>query len=77
VSFECRGGDYAAPIVVSIGSVRVLPNIDVNCNIVGTPVLNYSFSFDNRAASVAECRKFCAKRQKYLHNSALLGLSSC
>ena len=64
--------DYAAPIVVSIGSVRVLPSIDASRSIVGTPVLNYSISFDNRATSVVEARKFCAKLQKYLRNPALL-----
>jgi len=64
--------DYAAPVVVSIGSVRVLPSIDASRSIVGTPVLNYSISFDNRATSVVEARKFCAKLQKYLRNPALL-----
>jgi hypothetical protein len=63
---------YSPPVVVSIGSVRVLPALDANRQVGGTPVLNYSVSFDNRAASVVECRKFCAKLQKYLKNPALL-----
>ena len=66
------GTDYAAPIVVSIGSVRILPSVDAARSIVGTPVLNFSISFDTRAASVVEARKFCAKLQKYLRNPALL-----
>jgi pyruvate/2-oxoglutarate dehydrogenase complex dihydrolipoamide acyltransferase (E2) component len=63
---------YAPPIVVTIGSVRVLPTIDGERKVTGTPVLNYSISFDNRAASVVECRKFCAKLQKYLRSPATL-----
>ena len=74
VSMVPNGGvdSYAAPIVVSIGSVRVLPAIDGDRKLSGSPVLNYSISFDNRAASVVECRKFCAKLQKYLRNPASL-----
>lgn len=63
---------YSPPIVVSIGSVRVLAALDQERKVNGSPVLNYSISFDNRAASVVECRKFCAKLQKYLRNPAAL-----
>jgi hypothetical protein len=65
-------GSYSPPIVVSIGSVRVLPTLDSERKVTGAPVLNYTISFDNRAASVVECRKFCAKLQKYLRNPAAL-----
>jgi len=67
-SFEA----YSPPIVVSIGSVRVLPALEGPSKLHGTPVLNYSISFDNRAASVVECRKFCSKLQKYLRNPSSL-----
>lgn len=63
---------YSPPIVVTIGSVRVLAQLDSERRLTGAPVLNYAISFDNRAASVVECRKFCAKLQKYLKNPALL-----
>mmetsp|Transcript_30184 Transcript_30184/g.65023 ORF Transcript_30184/g.65023 Transcript_30184/m.65023 type:complete len:475 (+) Transcript_30184:3-1427(+) len=65
-------GASAPPFIVSIGSVRVLASLNAERNLTGAPVLNYSVSVDNRAASAAECRKFCARLQKYLRSPSLL-----
>lgn len=65
-------GCTAAPIIVSIGSVRVLAALDLDRHLAGNPVLNYSLSFDNRAASLVECRRFCSKLQKFLRDPTLL-----
>ena len=64
---------YNIPIIVSIGSMRVLPALDAQQKqITGTHVLNCSISIDNCAANMTEVRRFCAKLQKFLKDPSLL-----
>lgn len=64
---------YNIPIIVSIGSMRVLPALDTQQKqISGTLVLNCSISIDNCAANMTEVRRFCAKLQKFLKDPSLL-----
>jgi hypothetical protein len=72
MSMVPSGEDGAPPFIVSIGSVRVLTSLTAERSVTGSPVLNYSVSIDNSAASAAECRKFCARLQKYLRSPSLL-----
>lgn len=64
---------YNIPIIVSIGSMRVLPALEAQQKqISGTLVLNCSISIDNCAANMTEVRRFCAKLQKFLKDPSLL-----
>ena len=61
-----------APIIVTIGGIRVLSSFDSERKLIATPVLNYAIAIDTRIGSLTECRKFCSKLQLYLNNPSLL-----
>lgn len=59
-------------IIVNIGGIRILPRLDSNRVVTGTPVLNLTLTFDSRGVTLPEARKFCARMQEFLTNPSLL-----
>jgi len=62
----------SAPVIISIGGIRILPSFDSDKKLIANPVLNYTISIDTSIGSLTECRKFCSKLQTYLNNPSLL-----
>lgn len=64
--------DSCAPITVTIGGLRVAPNLDNDRKLNGTPVLNVAVAIDSRAATNSEAKKFCARLQELINDPAAL-----
>lgn len=69
---EVASGTSSAPVIISIGGIRILPSFDSDRKLIANPVLNYTISIDTAIGSLTECRKFCSKLQNYLNNPHLL-----
>jgi hypothetical protein len=61
-------GDAYAPITVTMSGMRVLPDIDGNKQVSGSPVLNFSVCMSTYAATAVETRKFCVRLQDLLRD---------
>ena len=62
----------STPIVVTIGSLKLLTSMNADKTITGAPALNYTVSFDSKAGSMAEYRRFVTKLKKYLADPSLM-----
>lgn len=65
-------GSGCAPVVVTVGGIRVQTKLDEERRLLGTPVINVAVSVSCEAASVTEARKFTAKLQSLLNNPSTL-----
>jgi hypothetical protein len=72
VPSEVNSSASSAPVIVSIGGIRVLPAFDSDRKLIANPVLNLAVSIDTSIGSLTECRRFCSKLQAYLNNPNLL-----
>jgi pyruvate/2-oxoglutarate dehydrogenase complex dihydrolipoamide acyltransferase (E2) component len=64
--------DTSAPIAVTMGGVRILPSVDSERKVSGTPVLNFAVSVNTKAVSMHEGRQFCSRLQQLLNEPGLI-----
>lgn len=64
--------DSATPITVTIGGIRLLPAMDQERKLIGSPSLNFSVSVDSKACSLSDARKFAARLQQFMNEPDLI-----
>lgn len=64
--------ETSAPITVSMGGIRILPSVDNERKVSGTPVLNFAVTMNTGAVSINEGRTFCSRLQQFLNDPSLL-----
>jgi hypothetical protein len=65
--------DSSTPITVTIGGIRLQPQLDPQDKKLGAiPVLNVAVSIDSAAGSLSEGKRFCSRLQQLMNNPALL-----
>ncbi len=64
--------ETSAPITVTMGGIRILPSVDPERKVNGTPVLNFAVCFNTRAVSINEGKTFCTRLQQFLNEPAIL-----
>jgi hypothetical protein len=62
----------SAPIVVTMGGLRIVPSLDSDRKLSGSPVLNFGVTINNQASSLTEARLFIARLQKMLNDPNLV-----
>jgi len=62
----------SAPIVVTMGGLRIIPTLDTDRKVNGAPVLNFGVIFNNQATSLTEARQFLSRLQQLLNDPNLL-----
>ena len=64
--------ETSAPITVTMGGIRILPSVDPERKVLGTPVLNFSVCLNTRAVSINEGKAFCSRLQQFLNDPMLI-----
>ena len=74
ISIDYQPSSDSAPIIITIEGISVLPSLDSDRKISGSPTLNFSVSIDSKlgGGSLSEMRKFCSQLQKFLNNPSQL-----
>lgn len=62
----------STPVVVTISGIRIIPGLDFEKRVVGSPVLNCNVSINSYATTLPIARKFCSRLQELLAKPALL-----